>query len=271
MRLTAVIGGLQRASVEKRIYDQISELCPEGDNGRRFRFEFETNDDRLLRIQDILARGGYKVWDEHGYSLPNEYRLTRNRYYDPGDLASVYYCEPWATDSLETANQRTLEGVLAVSSNFEGEPPPIGMVGVDAMAVSDRLKSSMEEAGLVHLILLPARVVGENASSIRERYWELTSDLRLPRLAPNLRLIDGLGGLYEEGKSHACIVDDGFSPPELHYRASDIARVEPFDLARTHEPIGSKAGTFVASKRFYEFCRSHSLKMDWVPVRIDRD
>lgn len=271
MRITTVIGGLQRSKVEKRIYDQISVICPEGDNGRSFRFEFESSDDRLQRIQEVLARGGYKVWDERGYSLPNEYRVIRNRYYDQDDLEGVEYFKPWAVASLETTTQRTPDDVLAVSCDFEGEVPPIGMVGVDAMAVCDRLKLSMEEAGLAHLVFLPAQVVGENASSIREGYWELTSDLRLPPLALGLRLIDGLGGIYEKGKSHACIVDDGFSPPELHYRASDLARVEPFDLARTSEPIGSKAGTFVASKRFYDFCKSQNLQMEWVPVRIDPD
>jgi hypothetical protein len=66
-----------------------------------------------------------------------------------------------------------------------------------------------------------------------------------------------------------------FAHPELHYRKSDLERLEEFDLARTFEPFGNHRGyqrlfcPLVASRRFYETCVANKLKTGWAPVRID--
>jgi hypothetical protein len=95
------------------------------------------------------------------------------------------------------------------------------------------------------------------------------------------KLIDGAGRPFDGDFLKGCFIDDGFyTPQEPHYKASEMANAEPFDLASTYEQFGNApiqsnpdAGPgermLIASKRFYEFCVKNKLKMDWIPVRLD--
>ena len=77
----------------------------------------------------------------------------------------------------------------------------------------------------------------------------------------------------ESGWQPSTVLVEGNSWPEFHYLESAIRAVEPFDLALTFEGWGGGNGLpkFVASQRFYQFCRKHKFKMNWIPVRIDPD
>lgn len=73
-----------------------------------------------------------------------------------------------------------------------------------------------------------------------------------------------------------CVPRDGFyNHAELHYRRSDLAKVEPFDVARTFESFGPRSPvqrpSIIVSQRFYKVCVAHGMKSTWIPVRIDAD
>jgi hypothetical protein len=73
------------------------------------------------------------------------------------------------------------------------------------------------------------------------------------------------------------LVEDHYINPEPRYLSSDIAKVEPFDIARTLERFGNATTAernhhyTIVSRRFYDFCVSQKLPMDWVPVHVDKD
>ena len=62
-----------------------------------------------------------------------------------------------------------------------------------------------------------------------------------------------------------------FMDAEQRYRASDLAAIEPFDVA-----LASKADfavvirpPLIVSKRFYELCVARKWKAKYVPVAVD--
>ncbi len=278
MRIQVHVGLIPKVHLEQKALKTLLKIYPEGDRGRSFHCILNENDERLSKILKCLKDFGLfpRLSDESENESQNGYRfrLEKERIYESIDFGLVNLFEPVAKISLETVKRRTSDGLLIVTSDFEGQPPQLGWVhepGKTTYAVTHSIKLLMEQADLKGIQFFPAKVMGHKAKQVREQYWELVTNLRMPRLSPGLHLIDGIGGLYEDGKSHACIVKDGFTPAEMRYRSSDLAKLGPFDLARTHEPNGGKAGTFVASKRFYDFCQAEKLEIDWIPVRIDPD
>ena len=115
-------------------------------------------------------------------------------------------------------------------------------------------------------------LVGKSAEPLPGPFWELTSDLVLPRLANTRQLIYGYNSAPFDGDySKVLILTDGFyTTAEYHYRASDLRAIEPFDVAVVSENLGGFPDKIV-SRRFYEFCKKEKLRMEWVPVRIDPD
>lgn len=110
-------------------------------------------------------------------------------------------------------------------------------------------------------------------------YWELDSDFILPPLSPSMTLTDSAGRPIRGDDFDAGVHrrEGSYMHPDLHYRASDLTGLEPFDLARAFEPFG-KHRTYsslncplMASRKFYECCVSNGLRAGWVPVRIGPD
>lgn len=61
--------------------------------------------------------------------------------------------------------------------------------------------------------------------------------------------------------------------PEMHDRASDLARLREVDVALTRENLGAgnrdEIGTLVCSQRFRKVCQKHTPKVGFWPVRVD--
>lgn len=153
--------------------------------------------------------------------------------------------------------------------------------------VPERIKAVLQSGDLVGVRFRPTYYfplgmsVEDTDETVRARhgtpYWELDSDRRLPPLSPSIVLVDDKQQAVPHGSPGPCHprIDGLYRSSELHYRASDLAKIGPFDLARTFEqfvPFGSPGDRpLIASKRFYDFCTEHRLKTGWVPVRIDPD
>ena len=257
------VGSIGRRQVAPDTYATITQICPEGDKGTCFHFSFYENDERFARIKECLEKKG--EWK------PSDFSIDCEREYESADFEGAFIFELCLTDGLRDVTVRDGDGLLELHSDFWDEPPEIGFAGMSGTAVTSRLKVLIEKVGLQKLVFKPTKVIGGKAKDFQNFYWELTTYVVMPKLSPVCRLVDFNGNNYIDGLSERCIVKDGFTPAEMHYRASDLATMEPFDLARTHEPIGGQAGTFVASRRFYDFCQSENLEIDWIPVRVDPD
>jgi hypothetical protein len=154
--------------------------------------------------------------------------------------------------------------------------------------VPQRVREALEAGDLRHLqfrseVHVSRELVGEKRreipwSKFPERWYELWSDLILPRLSPTCIINDHSSNPYvEEGATVGCTLHEGFYLwPEMRYRRSDLAKVGDFDIALTHErfDIGAVAEykrAKVVSQRYYQYCLAHNLKAKWRPVRIEED
>ena len=158
--------------------------------------------------------------------------------------------------------------------------PIAGLAGMarELLVVSSRVEEKMEAAGLEHLLFRTMRLMNEASNQVvpwpnaAGRYSMLTSDLVLP-FADRTNLRDARGNPYIGDTQAGCHIlsnwsDGEYEPPELRYRRQDVEKVPPFGLAVTNEQFRPGRRLLVASKKFYEFCRSQHLKMDWIPVRV---
>src|SRR5206468_10103430 len=116
--------------------------------------------------------------------------------------------------------------------------------------VSSRFKNLLEKsAATKHLRFRPTILAREaypewealDWADVGPPYWELTSDLLLPPLAPSCKMFDQDGNPFTGDYSNGCYLIEGiYKLPELHYKASAIATAEPFDVALTLEKFGIK-------------------------------
>ncbi|MDB5290088.1 MAG: hypothetical protein JWL69_1329 [Phycisphaerales bacterium] len=155
--------------------------------------------------------------------------------------------------------------------------------------VPDRVKKLIEHSDLGGVTFKPTLLLSGTYAdadaqpipwdSYGEPWWELDANLTMPPLSDSMMFTDSDGRVLKERDfSNGFHRKEGlYLHPELHYRALDLAKLPPFDLARTYEPFGNRRGydrtdcPLVASQRFYDFCEQHGLKTGWVPVRIEQD
>ena len=94
------------------------------------------------------------------------------------------------------------------------------------------------------------------------RLWQCDSDLELPPMHPKTKFEEGTPNHPNIFVRWFAVGDsDPFHPGVPHYRRKDIEAVEPFDIARTHEPMrfyilddpeqAKTARMIIISKRFY--------------------
>jgi hypothetical protein len=97
----------------------------------------------------------------------------------------------------------------------------------------------------------------------------------LPKVSPKCKFYYGENGLPATGKSgnNLGLNDDLHMPAQLRYRAKDLKKVEPFDVAHPKEPFCFKEcpNPLVVSPRFYQFCVKKKYTLYAIPVRIDAD
>lgn len=232
-----------------------------------------------------------------------EYSFRLERRYSSTDLASCSLLElrPPAEACNHEAIFRTVAGEMIVP---EAQTPS----GFDIMTgdsfwyfTPSRIKELLESSGLINLRFrptahvpqfagfelngTPVECVPELDSFIRSgrrlddpvSYWEIDTDFTLPPLSPSMSFVDSEGNSVESGDfANGFDRRDGFyTNPELHHRASDLADLPPFDLARTFEPFTFRRASdwfdrpLVASRRFYRFCVQNGLRTGWLPVRFE--
>jgi hypothetical protein len=252
------------------------------------------DDDRTQRVLRLLEDAGLTPWD-FARGLPwnprSEYWLRLEREYDGEDLGACEFLEicPPSKGYHLAASERTDDGRMII-------PQRQMPIGYDIMSdglyrsyfIAEKAKTILEGNRLSGAEFKPASYRRTERKDDPDRsmkalsstpYWELDSDFTMPPLSSTVGLTDRNGKpVRRDDFSNGLQRSEGlFTHPELHYRQSDIEKLEPFDLARTFEPFGNRSGyerlfcPLIASKRFYETCVANKLKTGWVPVRIDPD
>jgi hypothetical protein len=101
---------------------------------------------------------------------------------------------------------------------------------------------------------------GSSSYAAVEPFWELDSNLILPRM---------VNSILSKHSSVPCYFVD--EPPyrygEPHYRQEDIESIKGFDAARTFEAF-SASQALIISQRFYQHCLKNKIPLEGRPVRI---
>lgn len=262
--------------------DTIAELgliYPDGRDGRHFECQLPWEDERVHRVIGCLAGRGFVPRNGRRRAGANEYWMAIERTYDRSDLDLASYLNLRAKVPFRSYT-RSSEGRIELDTEEIQPDAEIACASPPWTVVSRRLKDLIEGEGMSHVVFRETRVIGpsESGKEYEGQFWELTSDFVLPPMSPRCKFIDGVTGEEVAGDSKVTFVlregletpDILYTPAEIHYVATEIKALEPFDLALTHETFGGHySRMIVASQRFYRFCVAHDLKILWTPVRID--
>jgi hypothetical protein len=287
--------GVMPNNVDAVVYRRLCEIYPEGRItiigffGREvehFECMLPKEDPRLFEVLAVLEKAGLvSTVGESRRAVSRKLSLQLDREYDVAEYESASLLELQPRQRIEGL-WRTSAGLLLLNSSHVKGDIDIAYTDGFGRVVSDRLLRRLEGLGLKHVVFKPtvlqnppALVNGEVVRlevpwpDGRPAFWEITSDFTVPPFSPPYPVVDNDGRPFAGDCSNGCFPRDGlFQRAELHYAASALAPLEPFDLALTHEGFGPKPDQFdrvlVASKRFYKLCVSEGLPMDWIPVQI---
>ena len=246
MKTLIHIRGLFPDRIGKNVYEHLETLYPEGKGAHIFgALGLPAEDERVQALVAYLTEVNFSR------------EMYFERVYEPEDYAQSEYFKIMPVDNFGSVSERNSSGDLVLQEAYV-QGVEIGRDWrIPGLAVSDRMKNLMEQAGLERINFRKTDIVVDPRKHLkfapRQPYSEVLSDLILPPL----RATSETGFLYG---------------PEYHYTSQEIQDAGPFDLAQTHEYPGDnvKLGrNWVASKVFCDFCNAQKLPIVWRPVRID--
>jgi hypothetical protein len=271
--------------IPPELLERLCDMYPEGRTGKQghvFESRLSIDDSRTVRILSALEDAGYRPWADKSRPpiMGQEFGLQLERVYDDAGLAACEYLELCPIGKMYVPGDTRVGGrkVSQISRPGKTGISLLGMGAYTYIAVQ-RARDALEAASLKGLKFLPVEKSYESVDydlyDEEDTWWELESDIELPRLASSMTLRTRDGRPFRGDFSEGCIRREGFyTHPELHYRRAGLERLGPFDAARTWEhfhPRGPApmSRAFVVSKRFYDVCMEHNIKSRWVPVHLD--
>ncbi len=291
MQTTVTFHGLVSLVPNGISTDLLESLCsvyPKGrfgSAGHAFFATLDLTDPRVAKIERILTDASYKRWEHRGPREPDEYDYSLSRVYDAADLRAAELLElhPPSEAGVHHEWRRSIDLQLAV-----GKPSRHAIITVSrhgCYAVKDDAKKRLESENLRGVVFKPAITRysidddeddDDDLPDNSDVWWELTSDIVLPPLAPSMTLLHEDNTPFQGDFRKGCKRQEGYyNHAELHYRCADIVGVGPFDLALTYEMFGGLPNQFdrlvVVSQRFYQACVKHRIKTGFIPVRIDEN
>ena len=196
-----------------------------------------------------------------------------HHHYQPADFASARYLSLKHEVLVGDDQKRDKQGRLMLRVATLAHDVQIGCVLFDTTVVSDTLRREMIQAGLIGPKFVEVVPIGQNTG---ERFWELKSSVILPPM-PRDRVLKHRA-TPDDDVHVAGILDGDYLEREIHYAEDALHKLEPFDVAETHEIFcgpgwkedGHGERRLVVSQRFRQFCLARHLKVGWhSPVRID--
>ena len=267
MRIKLIITLLAR-HVGQSVLDQIKRVYPDESGERYFHCELFENDPRLKQVWDILVENGLTP----RYQFNKEEKsfcVAMERVYRATELQAASYLSPWARNEFDVEYRDDQKRILLnrqhVKRNRQAGFATMSMI------VSLALKQKLERARFHNLMFQPV-CLDEKPT---DHWWELTSALRMPPVAPPCEVFYFREGKPFDGDYSQSLVlrESSYLGPELHYRQSEIRPLEPFDCARSIESFGvvEYDRLFVISNRLYRFLQAEQARLKWTPVRINPD
>lgn len=293
MTVETRISFLYRRDIGQELLDRLIAVYPEGQcgaQGHGFEVCLPADDPRIPAIQELLARGGRRPWADHSRALNKtcEYHYEQLRSYGNSDWDGLPLLELAPSVSCPGMFRCEENGFVKLHLDDLDNSADFAKANVERYVVPERTKRCLENANLKHVMFRPTLLCDRSRGKAGQLaplvpwddwgppWWEITSDYRLPPVSPAMELLDPVTGqVISRGNPDALYVQrEGFyQPAELHYLKSELPDLDDFDLAQTFETFGGHKRwdehTLIASRRFYEFCRDHDLRTDWVPVRVD--
>lgn len=299
MNVKAYIGTFFRKKAGDALMDRLLATYPEGSrafHGDGFEIHLDVEDARLKRVLDILKSAGMQPIH---FGMSAAELDDQTRYYNLR-LSRIYSRAELDGYSLFEFRAPSEAGVFNVARGASGhlEIPVPTLLNSDSddlsqwdflcsaaletwLITSTSIRDVLALADLSHVVFNPTMTPSTHRSEGGINcgtYWEMTSDFILPAASPMMVLVDSQSRTYlPPGRAGGLRRLDGlYNFPELHYRASDLRAVGTFDAARTFESFWGSGNErrpdycpLVVSKRFYDLCHKHGLKVDWLPVHID--
>ncbi|MBI3919824.1 MAG: hypothetical protein HY318_00295 [Armatimonadetes bacterium] len=275
MKKTVIVGSIFPEYVGTDVYSQLVSIFPEGQDKRSFRAVLDEGDPRLMLLIGVLESRGFHA-DRTGARREVEFPMRIERSYDKSDFQSVRYLQVLAKVCMDLDCDRgdTGRGPLRLHAKRIKPKVEIGCGLVKSyIIVADSIRKLFEDSDLLHVSFRDVDIVGRGAEQYQSAYWQLWGDYVLPRVSATCTLTNHLGEPFDYDRDLFCHLKEGlYHTAEVHFAESALTATPPFDLALTYETFGGVDDhQLIASKRFYQFCIAHKLKLDWVPVRIDPD
>ena len=240
-------------------------------------------DEFIRRALEMLKRHGIPLrYSVNSSDYNSSYGYDISRFYEPDDLKHAELLllvrKGRIHNTLEPA--RDEQGRLYLLASKAKESLKLGnLLWPDWVIVSDKVRRSLEGAGLVGLRFIEVAIKGKSTYLASEPFWELQSSITLPKMPdrgnlfhpefhPDHPTVEPFQGDY----SRTIFINDApFFNGEVHYRRSDLTVLGQFDIAATFENYMETHPALVVSQRFYQHCLKHKIPLPVEPVRIDPD
>lgn len=298
MKILARIHSPPRVRIGESAYSDLIQICPDGNYyDRAFLCTLPMDDPRVPKILERLRQAGFSPRKDKSSRMnrSKEFLMSLMREYSATDFGKCKLLELAPKNKFpdefpgKFRDEKTGFIQLEIGPLGRNRDRDVALASSARYIVTDKMRSLLLKSDLQHLAFKPTilintkrriddEVIVKNWQDWGTPWWELASDFSLPPVSPAMDIRGTYGELnVNRGDANLKYVrtEGLYSHAELHYRASDLESLKPFDLACTYERFGGemrwKERTLVASKRFYDFCVQHGLKAEWVPVRIDPD
>lgn len=282
--------GLSESAADVRLCNELVTVYPEGRRRGAFDAVLANGDERLLAIVDSLGRSGwYPKQFEGGTIDSKKFLLSVEREYDQTDwdACELLVLGPSSGGYCGLARDpATGQAILDVTRLKKGMH--FAMASTERYVISDKVIQLLDSSGLEGTVFQPTllmhgRSEGRNPKAKPPQWedygmfpwYELTAEMELPPAVKGKGLTAEPVFRVDRASGKIEFQGERFGNLEHHYRASELAQLPKFDLARGAEhsdvPGLEQDRLLIASKRFYQFCRQHQLNATWVPVRIEPD
>lgn len=266
------------------IFDRLRHIHPIDPRLTIFDLRLPETDPRVSAAIAELEGAGFRPWEDKTRPLREglEYRLRRWREYNNDDFERCAYLRIEPPDAIGNVN-RDERGMIILVPDDLRVTTGIARSQSGGLVVPDRVRRLLESSTLRGMAFRATMLRDDPMRSdnrlqwgttrFPDAWWELTSPISLPPLESSVLKTDFKGVPVPRDFRAPVLLQEPpyFGVAEFHYLASELRRAESFDLARSFETgsIRPDDRWFVASKRFYEFCKENKIKCGWVPVRID--
>jgi hypothetical protein len=200
---------------------------------------------------------------------PSFYQIKGENVWEQSDFDNAsFFC--WVF-GLQAGSGRKLppNGCFEVE-HFRNKPIGRMDISMNPFCTSE-FRKELESQNFAGLSFRPVKV----SFRTREKNYALWQVWRTITLPPVLDHVVGADGEpFDPATSTYCGIDDLYSPQNHRFPASEVARLEPFDIALTTECWGSapthrREPDIIVSRRFREWFMTQKVPVEWWPVALE--